>query len=626
MKKIECLILVLLLAMSCFLPATVSAEAGTVYIVGDGVCALQGEDVYPRQGWGEFLQGYVDKAVINCARNDADIKSYIESGAWQEVLSKLSASDSVMIAFGADSINPAKSENYYSAYLLKYGLDAKKKGASVIYVTPAAVGSTVYANQLIDPLTNSVKSVAKTLSCPVADLNGAMRKNYIDYQGLEKEGKMKASTDTLFVSRNQNIYYEQFGSISEYAKQKAEEKEHKYFTEVGARFAARTVVNELYAQGVSWARDLSDAENRTSYANKVTGMDSGTTYGVFMDGMEYNGLPTQVFAYVGLPKDASKENPVPAMVLVHGAAGHAYQDWVQHWNNKGYAAISFYWREPDSKYDNTMPDGTALKYTEGPRRSDISDSVATSEKENQFMYHATSDISLAYNLLNQMPEVQKGQIGLTGISWGGIISSRGLGEDTRFKFAMPIYGCGNLDIGIGSIRPTSSWDGKHTFPNAVKAEMPVFWVNGSNDTFFSLNAMAKSVQDTNGDVLILLGNEHSQQHGAGMTGAMNEIFAYADYYLKGGEPLPKITDTSLNGKTATFTVQADNGIEKARLIYNTTGLVYADGKGATEWEIKEITLKPGKNTVTAPSDAKGFYVELTDKKGLRKTTEYLEVK
>ncbi|MBQ7792459.1 MAG: dienelactone hydrolase family protein, partial [Clostridia bacterium] len=403
--------------------------------------------------------------------------------------------------------------------------------------------------------------------CPVADLNGAMRKNYVDYQGVEKEGKMKGSVDALFISNSQIKYYNQLsGTVSEYAKQKATEKEHLYFTEIGARFAARLVICGLYAQGVSWARDLSDAENRTSYADKIPGTESGTTYGVFMDGMEYNGLPTQVFAYVGLPEGASAENPVPAMVLTHGAAGHAYQDWVQHWNNRGYAAISFYWREPDSKYDNTMPDGTALQYTAGPRRSDIDDSVLKGEKEDQFMYHATSDISLAYNLLNQMPEVQKGQIGLTGISWGGIISSRGLGEDTRFKLAMPIYGCGNLDIGIGTIHPTSVWDGKHTFPNAVEAGMPVFWVNGSNDTFFSLNAMAKSVQDTNGDALILLGSAHGQGHGAGMTGEMNEIFAYADYYLKGEGSLPKISGTSLSGRTVTFNVTAENGIEKARLI------------------------------------------------------------
>ena len=625
MKKIFCLVLTILMMLSGVMVFASDNANPKLYIIGDDVCAAQGEEVYPRQGWGEYVQGYTNWNVVNCAKNETDIKSYIESGAWQDVLSRLGSGSTLMIAFGVDSVDPAKSENYYTAYLFKYGLEAKAKGADVVYVTPAAVGASLDANRRLNPLTNSVKAVAKTLNCPVADLNGAMRKNYVDYQGVEKEGKMKATIDACFVSNNQMKYYEQLGSVSEYAKQKASEKEHLYFTGVGARFAARMVVKELHAQGGLWARDLSDAENRMAYADKIPGMESGTTYGVFMDGMEYNGLPTQVFAFVGLPKEASAENPVPAMVLTHGAAGHAYQEWVQHWNNRGYAAISFYWREPDSKYDNTMPDGTLLQYTAGPRRSDISDSMLQGETEDQFMYHATSDISLAYNLLNQMPEVKTGEIGLTGISWGGIISSRGLGEDTRFKLAMPIYGCGNLDIGIGSIHPTSKWDGKYTFPNAVKAGMPVFWVNGSNDTFFSLNAMAKSVQDTNGDALILPGSGHSQQHGAGMTSEMNEIFDFADYYLKNGKPLPKIKDASQKGKTVTFTVEAPAGIEKARVMYNTTGLVYEGGKGVTEWKESPISLKVGKNTATAPSDAKGFYVEMTDKEGKRRTTEYFEV-
>lgn len=88
-----------------------------------------------------------------------------------------------------------------------------------------------------------------------------------------------------------------------------------------------------------------------------------------------------------------------------------------------------------------------------PRRSDISTSVLTGDKADHFMVHATSDISLAYNLINSLPEVKKGETGITGISWGGIISSRGIGEDTRFKFAMPVYGCGNLTLSTGSIHP-----------------------------------------------------------------------------------------------------------------------------------------------------------------------------
>ncbi len=184
MKKIYCLSMILNLLLSSFAAIPVSAAVGTLYIVGDGVCADQGEDVYPRQGWGAYMQNFVDYAVVNCAKNDTDIKTYVESGAWQEVLSKLNANTAVLVAFGADSINPEKSENYYSGYLLKYGLEAKAKGAEVLYVTPAAVGSSVNANARLDTLTDSVKAVADALNCPVADLNGAMRKNFVDYAGV----------------------------------------------------------------------------------------------------------------------------------------------------------------------------------------------------------------------------------------------------------------------------------------------------------------------------------------------------------------------------------------------------------------------------------------------------------
>ncbi|MBQ7792458.1 MAG: hypothetical protein IJ367_03075 [Clostridia bacterium] len=54
--------------------------------------------------------------------------------------------------------------------------------------------------------------------------------------------------------------------------------------------------------------------------------------------------------------------------------------------------------------------------------------------------------------------------------------------------------------------------------------------------------------------------------------------------------------------------------------------MHEGGKGITEWVTQDITLKPGKNSVTVPGDAKGFYVEMTDKKNQRRTTEYFEVK
>ena len=41
-----------------------------------------------------------------------------------------------------------------------------------------------------------------------------------------------------------------------------------------------------------------------------------------------------MFAYIGIPKGATADNPVPAVVCVHGGAGMAFDKWVKLWNDK----------------------------------------------------------------------------------------------------------------------------------------------------------------------------------------------------------------------------------------------------------------------------------------------------
>ena len=59
---------------------------------------------------------------------------------------------------------------------------------------------------------------------------------------------------------------------------------------------------------------------------------------IFFDSVPWQGRPTKVFAWLGIPE--SREGPVPGIVLVHGGGGTAYREWVQRWNERGYAAIS----------------------------------------------------------------------------------------------------------------------------------------------------------------------------------------------------------------------------------------------------------------------------------------------
>src|SRR3954471_13565879 len=60
---------------------------------------------------------------------------------------------------------------------------------------------------------------------------------------------------------------------------------------------------------------------------------------IFYEGPLYEGRPTRVFAYIGIPQHAPGEK-VPAMVLVHGGGGTAFPEWVKLWTARGYAAIA----------------------------------------------------------------------------------------------------------------------------------------------------------------------------------------------------------------------------------------------------------------------------------------------
>jgi hypothetical protein len=60
---------------------------------------------------------------------------------------------------------------------------------------------------------------------------------------------------------------------------------------------------------------------------------------LFFEGLPWEGKPTRVFAWYGKPRLKPGEK-VPAMVLVHGGGGTAFESWVRLWVERGYAAIA----------------------------------------------------------------------------------------------------------------------------------------------------------------------------------------------------------------------------------------------------------------------------------------------
>lgn len=60
---------------------------------------------------------------------------------------------------------------------------------------------------------------------------------------------------------------------------------------------------------------------------------------LFFQNEEYLARETRVFGWMGMPY-LREGDTCPAMVLVHGGRGTAFDEWVRLWNGRGYAAIA----------------------------------------------------------------------------------------------------------------------------------------------------------------------------------------------------------------------------------------------------------------------------------------------
>ena len=158
---------------------------------------------------------------------------------------------------------------------------------------------------------------------------------------------------------------------------------------------------------------------------------------IFFKGPSFQGKPTRVFAWLGIP-EVKPARKVPGMVLVHGGGGTAFDEWVRLWVKRGYAAIAMdtCGQIPVGKYGHWVEDAQG-----GPHGWGGFDQI-DEPREDQWTYQAVAKIVLAHSLLRSLQEVDPDRTGVTGISWGGYLTCIVAGVDSRFKLAVPVYGCG----------------------------------------------------------------------------------------------------------------------------------------------------------------------------------------
>ncbi len=348
---------------------------------------------------------------------------------------------------------------------------------------------------------------------------------------------------------------------------------------------------------------------------------------LFFAGSEYQGRPTRVFAWYGAPA-TTPGTKLPAMVLVHGGGGTAFERWVKVWNDRGYAAIAI-------DLCGCVPRGTYGNWERhaegGPPGWDAAFGQVEEPLTDQWPHQAVSAIVLAHSLLRTFPEIDAERIGLTGISWGGYLTCLTAGVDPRFRLAVPVYGCGHLaddsawlarfaEMGPEkAARWSAWWDPASWLPHA---EMPMLWVNGTNDFAYPPGSWQRSYRLPKGPRTLCM--TVRMPHGHGPAGENpEEIRAFTDAIL-GDQPaaaapgLTTITGQGTGENQTWVTWRGGRPIRTAELCFTAANGRWQDRL----WETQPATIHPaadameGRASAVIPAGATAWYLNLVDEAGL----------
>ena len=344
-------------------------------------------------------------------------------------------------------------------------------------------------------------------------------------------------------------------------------------------------------------------------------------------GEPYLGKPTKVFAYYASPvtlgTEPASNKKYPAVVLVHGGGGTAFEAWAKLYATRGYAAIAMdlsgNW-QPDRKNRERLPDG-------GPNADDGTKfGDPNLPDRDRWTYHAVADVLLAHSLIRSFPEADAAHTGLTGISWGGYLTCIVAGVDWRFQAACPQYGCGFLgdnsawrENKIDPMPPEfraywlKMWD-----PSSYvgSAPMRMFFVNGSNDFAYPLDSYMKTYRLVAGP-LKNIRIEPAMKHGHIFD--VKEVLQFFDSVFKGGAPLLQVTRAQVEGAVVNAEVYGDSALKQATLQF-TTG-PHRENKTRT-WQSRPLTIE-GKRVrgEAPPAESTAWYITVTDERDMQVSSE-----
>ena len=351
------------------------------------------------------------------------------------------------------------------------------------------------------------------------------------------------------------------------------------------------------------------------------GVTNGLVQELYYQGEPWKGKPTRVFAYLGRPVDAADERR-PAMVLVHGGGGKAFKEWAAHWAKRGYVALAMdlSGNGPSSR----LPDG-------GPDQSDQTKfrNFTEAEARDMWSYHAVAAVVRGHSMLRSLPEVDPQRVGLTGISWGGYLTCIVAGIDSRFKVAVPVYGCGFLgensvwkDKALADMTPEARELWLRLFdPGRYLGGVrcPILFLNGTTDFAYPLDSYQKSyrlVPDRWRHLSVVVNLPH------GHIWTFKEVDAFVDSVLRAARPLARFGDTVVAGDVFSANLDGKVSARAVQLCYTTNSGPWQKRAWMTAAALLDGRRASAKLPAVRPLAA---FLAVTDERGLRISSEHIEL-
>lgn len=305
---------------------------------------------------------------------------------------------------------------------------------------------------------------------------------------------------------------------------------------------------------------------------------------------------TKIFAVITRPLAAGH---YPGLLILHGGGGNAETDMAIEWSKQGYIALVL--DEPGIADPEKVhsSDGKWKSLVYGQNRFTANPGITAST-----LFDGVLAAVQGLYLLHSQPDVIKERIGVTGISWGGYLTTivSGLGN-SMVNASFSVFGSGFYDHGSTFLKELNKMtpDDRAVWLKYLDAgrranniKSPFFTAAATNDNWFYPPAVEATLRSVKGPVnhLFAANVSHSiplpggtKGQGSKKPGWLEMEQIYFDYFLKGvGDPLPvilKTTQKNLPKKGSIyvkFKVKSPNPVREATVYYSQSGKEWTERK------------------------------------------------